>query len=146
VSGTFQQEFEGYGFDGPCDRESCPDPVTCTGTYPDGRTERLCSRHRAEDVQVSNLKTLTQQKAERDQLQSIAIILHVSTDVNPNGSYYASVANPINSCPVGFGATPYRALRELGLRIADNADRVLQSIVEHEMELRVAAQPGVRDE
>ena len=113
--------------------------------YSSGKVERLCERHSREWVEAANLETSRQQKIERESLSAngdTVIIIRVGVQTNPDGQYVASVDNPILSCKLGFGSTPYKALRELGKNIANNADNILQKIIEQEMEIRVADRAG----
>ena len=130
------------GFEGHCDHEGCQNVVTSISEYGDGRIEKLCDEHRREQVQAQNLALYRRQKLEREQVgasdRKVAIVLHVSKERDEDGNYLASLENPINSCDSGFGRTPYRALSELGRKISENADKILQKVVEHEMEIRVA--------
>jgi hypothetical protein len=123
---------------GKCDR--CPKPASFLSGNGDDINERLCSEHRGHDVKQSNLATLRKHRIERAALAEseyvIPLVIYVSTNKNLEGSYYAQVRNPMNSCGVGFGSTPNRALRDLALKLADDADHVLHRIKEDAFEER----------
>lgn len=131
---------------GQCLRAGCGNPASFRRHEGDAVVEQLCGKHRSEDVEQSNARARLEQKAQRELIappeQYTTVVLGVSTSVNLEGSYYASVNNPMLSCPVGFGSTPYRALAELGRHIAENADRILHKIVEDEMDIR-AREAGI---
>lgn len=130
---------------GQCDIEGCGNEAVMVALDGDGNTtQRRCAGHRSEDVKRANHKMYTDQAAERATLAHYGtgtpIVIFVSDNKNLDGYYTASVANPINSCSVGFGGSPVRALRDLALKLADDADMVLHAIKEHAFETREIAQ------
>lgn len=129
---------------GKCDVGNCNERASMIAQDEDGRvTQRRCGKHRAEDVKRANYKTYTEQAVERTALAHYGtgspIVILVGENKNLDGCYTAMVANPINSCSVGFGGSPERALRDLALKLADEADLVLHSIKEHAFETRQIA-------
>jgi len=88
----------------------------------------------------SNLKLYRRQLDERNQLNhrygdGWSIIVHMPSSTNPHGEYTATVANPINCCAVGFGATPYRALKDLAAKMEAAADKILHAVEQQPSEI-----------
>lgn len=136
----------GYAYNcsyGKCSEAGCGlDSVMQERDGNDKIIRQLCKEHNRQHVNESNFQFYTRQAEERVGLkqyrqgEGTCLVLFVSDRKNLDGQYYAALENPSGGCGVGFGHTPARALRDLALKLADEADKALHRINEQLFEWR----------